>query len=263
MNQKIKKKVNKIYKKKNYKIILNKNKMNRCLIFFSGNGIFFPDTIEEFNKTIEIRDRYEWEQISKDVNAKKVIFMRDIKKNWYQKGISRKINNINKIILLLKKETKKFPEIVLIGSSAGGYLASVVGNYLKKAYVINFAGQVDLIFEGLKLKNKKYQNISRKMKNSTIFYFFSNKNKNDLIHYNLIRKNNNIKFFKFDSNIHGPAVHYLVLKKIINMSLIDLKKLSNKNKSLINPIRFSLSLINPIYLMLFIFFKKIRNYIYE
>ena len=236
--------------------------MDRCIIFFSGNGIFFPDTIEEFKKTIEIRNRYEWEQISKNVNAKKLIFMRDLKKNWYQKGINIKINNINKIVLFLKKETKKFPEIVLIGSSAGGYLASVIGNYIKRAYVINFAGQVDLTYEGLVLKNKKYQNISRKMKNSEIFYFFSNKNKNDLIHYNLIKKNNNIKFFKFDSNVHGPAVNYLVLKKIINMSLFELKQLSKKNKSLINPIRFSFSLINPFNLMFFMIFKIIRKYIY-
>ena len=80
--------------------------------------------------------------------------MRDLKKNWYQKGINIKINNINKIVLFLKKETKKFPEIVLIGSSAGGYLASVIGNYIKRAYVINFAGQVDLTYEGLVLKIK-------------------------------------------------------------------------------------------------------------
>ena len=262
MNQKLKKEVEKIYRKKNYKIIFNKNKMNRCLIFFSGNGIFFPDTIEEFNETIGIRDRYEWENISKDVNAKKLIFMRDIKKNWYQKGINKKINNINKIVLFLKKETKKFPEIVLIGSSAGGYLASVIGNYLKRAYVINFAGQVDLKFEGILLKNKKYQNISRILKNSKIFYFFSNKNKIDLIHFNLIKKNKNIKFFKFDSNVHGPAIPYLVLKKIINMSLLELNKLSKKNTSLINPIKFSFSLVNPFYLILFIFLKKIRKYIY-
>ena len=254
MNQKLKKEVEKIYRKKNYKIIFKKNKMNRCIIFFSGNGIFFPDTIEEFNKTIGIRDRYEWEKISKDVNAKKLIFMRDIKKNWYQKGINKKINNINKIVLFLKKETKKFPEIVLIGSSAGGYL--------KRAYVINFAGQVDLKVEGILLKNKKYQNISRILKNSKIFYFFSNKNKIDLVHFNLIKKNKNIKFFKFDSKVHGPAIPYLVLKKIINMSLLELNILSKKNTSLINPIKFSFSLVNPFYLILFIFLKKIRKYIY-
>ena len=74
--------------------------------FFFWKWNFFPDTIEEFNETIGIRDRYEWENISKDVNAKKLIFMRDIKKNWYQKGINKKINNINKIVLFLKKNKK-------------------------------------------------------------------------------------------------------------------------------------------------------------
>ena len=52
--------------------------------------------------------------------AKKLIFMRDIKKI----GIKREL--IKKLIILIKlfffKKETKFPEIVLIGSSAGGYL---------------------------------------------------------------------------------------------------------------------------------------------
>ena len=90
---------------------------------------------------------------------------------------------------MLKKETKKFSEIVLVGSSAGGYLATIISNFLKKAYVINFAGQIDLKLEGVIIKDKKYQNISKKINNKKIFYFFSDKNKNDLMHYNLIKKN--------------------------------------------------------------------------
>ena len=140
-------------------------------------------------------------------------------------------------------------------------MATIIGNFLKKAYVINFAGQVDLKLEGVIIKNRKYQNISKKINNKKIFYFYSNKNKNDLMHYNLIKKKN-ITFFKFDSNIHGPVVSSLVLKKIINMSFIELKELSKNNNSLINPIKFSFSLVNPIKLLLSIFLKKIRNLIY-
>ena len=81
------------------------------------------------------------------------------------------------------------------------------------------------------------------------------------MHYNLIKKKPNIIFFKFDSNIHGPAVPFLVLKKIINMSFIELKTLSMKNKFLINPIKFSFSLVNPFSLLISFFFKKIRNLI--
>lgn len=262
MNQKLKRKIQKIYKKKNYKIIYDKKKMNRCFVFFSGNGIYFPDNSEEFYRTIQIEDRYEWKKISKDIDAQKIIYLRDIKKIWYQKGINNKINNINKIIHLLKKETKKFSEIILVGSSAGGYLATIIGNFLKKAHVINFAGQVDLKLEGVTIKDKKYQNISKKIYNKKIFYFFSNKNKNDLMHYNLIKKKQNITFFKFDSNIHGPAVSSLVLKKIINMPFIELKELSKNNNSLINPIKFSISLVNPLNLILSIFLRKIRNLIH-
>ena len=261
MDQKLKRKVEKIYKKNNYKIIYNKKKLNRCYVFFSSNGIYFPDTTKIFRKKIEIGDRYEWNKISENINAKKKIYLRDVKKIWYQTGVSKKINNINKIIFFLKRETKKFPEIVLVGSSSGGYLASIIGNYLKRSYVINFAGQIDLKLEGITLKNKKYQNISKKINYSRFFYFYSNKNKLDLMHYNLIKKKPNIIFFKFDSNIHGPAVPFLVLKKIINMSFIELKTLSMKNKFLINPIKFSFSLVNPFSLLLSIFFKKIRNLI--
>ena len=46
------------------------------------------------------------------------------------------------------------------------------------------------------------------------------------------------------------------------MSFIELKELSKNNNSLINPTKFSFSLVNPIKLLLSIFLKKIRNLIY-
>ena len=71
----------------------------------------------------------------------------------------------------------------------------------------------------INLNLNQIENISKKINNSRFFYFYSNKNKSDLLQYNLIKKKSNIIFFKFDSNIHGPAVPFLVLKKIINMKI--------------------------------------------
>lgn len=33
-----------------------------CYIYFSGNGIYDPDTLEAFNKTIVKEDRYDWKR---------------------------------------------------------------------------------------------------------------------------------------------------------------------------------------------------------
>lgn len=35
---------------------------NRCIIYASSNGIWNPNTIERFNKSIRLDDRYEWKK---------------------------------------------------------------------------------------------------------------------------------------------------------------------------------------------------------
>ena len=68
--------INFVYKKKNYKIINNKIfSKDRIFIFFSGNGLYYPNTNEVFKKIIINQDRYEWFGISKNIDCKKIIFI--------------------------------------------------------------------------------------------------------------------------------------------------------------------------------------------
>ena len=253
----------KIYKNKNYEIIIKKSNFDKCFVFFSGNGLYFPNTNQEFNKKIIIDNRYEWKNLSKHINAKKIILLRDVHKIWYRKGINHKINNIDKVIAFIKKETEKFSEIVLIGSSAGGYMASIIGNHLKNSYVINFAGQIDLKLENIPLKKNKYFNIIKKINKAKIFYFFSNKCKLDYPHFKIIKNKKNITFFKFNSINHGPSILPIVLRKILNMRYEELIEIKKNNKDLINPLKFSLSIVNPLSLIISWSIKHLKRIRYE
>ena len=157
-------------KENNYKVV-NISQKKLCFIFCSSNGIYdkFDDNYEEYFK----RDYYEWENISKSKtlikHAGKYIFLRDPNTSFYIEGINERINNIDKIIDVLKRETKGY-EIIIIGLSSGGGLAIILGNYLKNVRrVFSFGGIISLYsFTGAKNNYsyadteifKKYQNNS-------------------------------------------------------------------------------------------------------
>jgi hypothetical protein len=104
--------INKIYNKNNYKIIRKSTNHNKCYIFFSSNGIYYPNTNKIFDYNIIKKNRFEWEEIAKDIKiADKLIYVRDIYKSWYHFGINNKISTIDKLVLFLKKETKNIKNI--------------------------------------------------------------------------------------------------------------------------------------------------------
>ncbi|MBQ6886197.1 MAG: hypothetical protein IJN54_01625 [Lachnospiraceae bacterium] len=52
------------FAKENYKEVIVNPEKNLCYIFFSGNGLYFPNTVEEFEKTIIKNNRFEWEKLA-------------------------------------------------------------------------------------------------------------------------------------------------------------------------------------------------------
>jgi hypothetical protein len=251
--------INFVYKKKNYKIINNKIfSKDRIFIFFSGNGLYYPNTNEVFKKIIINQDRYEWFGISKNIDCKKIIFVRDIHKYWYFKGINNKINTINKLITMLRCETKNSPEVICVGSSAGGHMASIISSYIKNSYVLNFAGQFNL--KPMNFFNYKYFDICKLINKSRMFYFFSFFCNDDFIQYNSVKNKKNIKFFKFKSNVHGPVLEKRVLINLLNLSYEDLLTLHKKNKKFINKYLFSFQLVNPVVFVINLFYKKITEF---
>ena len=127
----------------NYKIENGFNQDNICMIYFSSNNIYFPDTEEAFQEIIIEKDRYEWENIAKKIHTTKKIFVRDIYKSWYIKGINEVVNTIEKLTELLINETCGY-RVITVGNSAGGYCAILIGIKLKAEHILVFSPQNNL-----------------------------------------------------------------------------------------------------------------------
>lgn len=232
----------KYYKERdNYKIEYNDDETcdnKLCVIYFSSNGIYPQNTISEFEKSIIIGDNYEWFKTRID-NAKKHIFLRDIFKCWYANGINYKYNNIDEVVKFLKKETRDF-KTICIGSSAGGYMASLVGALLKSEYVIAFSPQFSI--RNLIVKSDaNYIELKEIIHKSeiTIFYFCPFYNLADQDQYKIIKDEDNVKTFIFESNVHGVPITRIQLNSVINMNYNQLIRLHNEwNGKIINKKEF-------------------------
>lgn len=123
------------YKSDNYVILDNKAcDNNLCYIFCSSNGLYTINDLDSYNKMIKNK-RFEYQNIAKGIKAKKVIFLRDIWLSWYALGINYTLNNIDKILYFIEKETNGL-EIIAVGTSSGGYLASIIGAKLKNVTIV-------------------------------------------------------------------------------------------------------------------------------
>ena len=80
-----------------------------CTIYFSSNGIYFPNEENVFRSVIIHKDRYEWYKTRR--KSYKHIFVRDVYKQWYAEGINDQYNTIEKLGQLLIQETKDLVKI--------------------------------------------------------------------------------------------------------------------------------------------------------
>lgn len=262
----------------NYLIVETKNdiKIERyCVIYFSSNGIYYPTTKEVFEKEIVRNNKFEMYK-SRIKNAQKHIFLRDIFKQWYIKGINERINSIDKIVEFLRKETDGY-KIITIGSSSGGYIATIIGILLNAEYVLNFCGQFSLneknscfnffdkelnpfLVEKRNMDNK-YFDLSNLLSGSNvpIFYFVSTKSKEDDFQLKMAYNYENINIVKINSDIHGVPFYDFNFCDLINNSkskLFWIKKVI-KNKE-VKPIYFSF-LVSGILKTNFYIIRKIKN----
>jgi len=116
-----------------------------CFIFFSSNGIYYPDTKETFEKAIIQKNRYEWINMSKDRRVKaiagKFIFVRDIYKSWYVKGVNSRLNSVDALVNYLRERVKGY-QVITVGNSAGGYAAALFGALLGADRALSWGGAV-------------------------------------------------------------------------------------------------------------------------
>lgn len=256
------------YLNDNYEIEQNGENPEVCIIYFSSNGLYFPNTIEVFNENIICNNRYEWKvnRVITDKIVKREIFVRDIYKQWYIIGINHKISSVDQLVSFLKEQTKDCKKIITVGNSAGGYISTLVGCFLSAEIIFNFSGQFSLehTIEKNYFLNKykedsyynKYYNITEVVKNSNvdIFYFYPAKVEGDIMQASLIKDIDNVKCFAFDSSVHGDTMYSINLPFLISYDKEKLFSLYEKYKNrIISPFDFSVTIIG--------FFKTLKFFI--
>lgn len=205
---------------------------NICAIYFSSNDIYYPNNEEIFRKRIVEKNFYEWYKIRVEA-ASKHIFVRDVYKQWYLKGVNAEIDSIEKLYEFLKAETEGY-QIITVGSSAGGYAAVLFGYLLNATKVLAFNPQFEiqsltkrsdesinpLIHRLMNTEVAKYFDLLSAIDFSAtnIFYFCSIKSPWDIQQYNHIESNGSIHRLCFDTSHHGIPFLKVALPKVLNMS---------------------------------------------
>lgn len=232
------------YARENIKIVDNNNHSNQCIIFFSSNGIYFPNDTETFLNRIQLENRYEWSNVTRKSSRikkyGKIIYVRDIYKQWYVKGVSKEINSIDKLIEYLREQTIGF-EVTTVGNSAGGYIATLIGLKLDVKRVFNFSGQYNLndIVDSQYYLNKErksnmhYYNLVPLLieKSVDVFYFYPAYSKNDMEQAELVEGVEAVYSFAIDSDDHGLTVLPMCYQYMFTMNNSKMAKLYKKTKN--------------------------------
>lgn len=225
-----------------------------CAIYFSSNDIYYPNSEYIFIKRIVEKDVYEWfgTRIKK---AYKHIFIRDVYKQWYLKGINDKIDTPEKLSLWLKDETKGY-KVITVGSSAGGYAALLYGSQLNAERILAFNPQFELfslldssdearnplVHRFNDMEYSQYFDILPFLHHSqdNNYYFYSSKSHWDILQFEHIKNVRGIHCIGFNTSHHGIPFLKVALQKVLNMDKDSLQKLE---RGMNNPLLFTIKMV--------------------
>lgn len=125
----------------NIKTLITDSTEKDIYVFFSSNGLYYPNHPQQIRRTVS-EDYYEFSKFENSMSGR-VIFVRDILKQWYAAGISDEINDLEKLGRKLSEILRGRP-CVLVGVSAGGYAALKVAKFLNVKRVYAFSPQFSL-----------------------------------------------------------------------------------------------------------------------
>ena len=237
-----------------------------CIIYFSSNEIYYPNTSSAFSYSIIDRDRYEWTKY-KFNGAFKHIFVRDIRKQWYVGGINSIIDTTEKLLEFLKCETKGFM-VYTLGSSAGGYASILFGSLLYANRIYAFNPQLNLFktisqsnyfrdpllfnYKDDSLYNKYYDLSPFIIQSTNIFYFQSYQSKQDIDQYNSIspEAKANLNTIRFQTSNHGFPFLRINIHNVLSFEKDELINMKNK---IFHPFLFSIHLVGIFETIQFIF----------
>lgn len=220
----------KVYSGNNY--LIKDNKQNNvekiAVLYFSSSGIYFPNTEEMFSKAFVENDKYEFLDSKLKIKADKEIYIRDIAKQFYITGISQMCPDMDSLFQLLKKETEGF-KVITVGSSAGGYAATLIGYLLNAELIYCFSEYFNLEivdtetwFYVEKYKNNRSRNKYYKLGNyiktnkTKLVYFYPTRLSDDVkqAEYLMKYKNDNMAIVGMTSGLHGVCVPKCVVKEL-------------------------------------------------
>lgn len=208
--------------KDNIKIVDYNNDTGRCYIFFSSHNLYYPNTEEEFIRKVVEGDRFEWNRLatgkSSHIKADRIIFARDVYKQFYIAGVNHIVNSSDKLVDLLGELCKEYREVITVGSSAGGNIAMLVALKLSASRCICFAGQtlindVNSSFKEHIIKKTDVHvdsmDILAQLENNKdckIFYFYPAYNEGDTYQYDRISGCSNVYGFAFAQTNHAASM---------------------------------------------------------
>ena len=239
----------------NYKVKFHSGpdvQQDLCIIYFSSNELYYPNTVKAFENSILVKDKFEWQRNFVRY-AHMHIFVRDVQKQWYIEGISKKYNSPNALLTLLQELTVGF-RVFTIGSSAGGFAALLYGGLLQadRVYAFNAQLNLNLIIEGsnafvdpLLFRYKDHERATFFVienylnANGDYFYFQSAKSLMDIKQYNSLKNKNLLTQIPFKTSNHGFPFLRHNLAHVMGLSKGSLIQLSLKAY---HPIAFAASI---------------------
>jgi hypothetical protein len=213
----------------NYKVLRIRTQ-GRAYILFSSHAIYYPNTEESAKDTIFNKDRYEWAKgYPKD--AALIVFVRDIWKQWYLKGINKNTSDYSQLISKLNGICEGHP-IVCAGVSGGGFAAIRCGVALEAVAIFAFAAQADLRLEINKADGHIKNEIVAKHAitnpneisliedlahaNTDIYYFYGRQCNEDFSNAAIFRNARNVIVYDYPSELHGAPLGGQLLGALIS-----------------------------------------------
>ncbi len=234
------------YGRDNYRVTDLKTGTNRCYVFFSSNGLYYPNTVSEFEKVILQENRYDWEHIAESRElqncADKMIFVRDVYKQWYINGINQCCENVDALIELLSDLTYGY-DIVTVGCSSGGYAAVLAGIKLGAKKIYSFSGQFTIENEvddyywltryRKSPKRAKYYKLFPLLEENRsipIYYFYPAKCGQDVEQYNTVKSMDHVYEYAFNCSAHADTVKGRDFPEVLTKTDQELRQLHQRYK---------------------------------
>ena len=205
-------------------------------IFCSSNSLYKKDDRQDFVSKVVNKDKFEWENITQDIDHEKIIYIRDIWLSWYVVGINAKYNTIDALIRKMREETEGM-QVITVGVSSGGFIAAILASSLKASYCLDFAGQFSLLHHWTHVDTNPFlKELYSKnghcfgeaymyLGDSPIYYFEPALCEQDIEQAKYAKMCSNVKILRVRSKTHGCAISPVALRKVMSYDVEQMEKI--------------------------------------